>query len=88
MMKFVYLIALMEGYLSISTEIMAIRRFSPYFGAALPETSIIIGIFLLFLSLGYSSSEKIKTSPPKLLRRNFLLILIFYIFTFQHLFND
>ena len=46
-------ILLLEGFVTISVEILTIRQLLPFFGGSVVITSIIIGVFLLFLALGY-----------------------------------
>lgn len=71
----VLLLAFIEGYLSLSTEMLALRKFGPYFGVATPQTSIVVGIFLLFLSLGYGQTAQAE-DRFKLSRNFFWLALI------------
>jgi spermidine synthase len=44
---------LLEGFVSVSLEILTIRQMIPFSGSSVIVTSIIIGIFLLFLAIGY-----------------------------------
>lgn len=46
-------IILVEGFVTVSVEILAIRQMMPFVGNNVIVTSIIIGIFLLFLAIGY-----------------------------------
>lgn len=48
-----YLIILLEGFVTISLEILTVRQLTPVMGSSVIVTSLIIGIFLLFLALGY-----------------------------------
>lgn len=48
-----YIIAFLEGFTTLSVEIMAIRNSIPIIGSNAIATSIILGIILLALSYGY-----------------------------------
>lgn len=48
-----YLIAFLEGFTTLSVEIMAIRNSISIIGSNAIATSIILGIILLALSYGY-----------------------------------
>ncbi len=60
---FLYFIIFIEGYVVLSTELLAIRQITPYVGAGTDTTSIIIAAVLLPLALGYYVGGKFK---PKL----------------------
>lgn len=75
----VFLIFL-NGYVSLSLELVVLRQLSFYVGSSAVITSIIMGIFLGFMSLGYflGASEKIKnTGIRKILSASFLVIALF-----------
>lgn len=64
-----------NGYISLSLELVVLRQLSFYVGSSAVITSIIMGLFLGFMSLGYftGSSKKIKDNKIKsLLNRSFL----------------
>lgn len=48
-----YSLILIEGFITISVEILAIRQLIPFVGNNVLVTSLIIGVFLLFLAIGY-----------------------------------
>ena len=48
---FILFIIFLEGFVSISVEILAIRQLIPMVGNSVIVTSLIIGIFLLFLAM-------------------------------------
>lgn len=66
-----FTILLIEGFITISVEILTIRQLLPFFGGSVVITSIIIGVFLLFLALGYSQGGSRREDFFKQLRRNF-----------------
>ncbi len=69
----ILLIILIEGFVSISVEILTIRQLIPFVGNNVTTTSLIIGVFLLFLAYGYKRGGKQKSNfAPKLLS-NFTL---------------
>lgn len=70
------LVILLEGFISISVEIIAIRQLLPVAGGNVIVTGLIIGIFLLFLALGYQQGGKLHPNPQKVLRNNFLIAAI------------
>lgn len=74
-MDILLIILLLEGFITISVEILTIRQLTPFFGSSVVITSIIIGIFLLFLALGYSHGGLYKEDCLQKLRRNFMLSL-------------
>jgi len=68
----IFLIVLIEGFVSIGIEITAIRKMIPYGGSNITNTSIIIGIFLFFLSIGYYKGGIITKNQDKILLKNLL----------------
>lgn len=80
-------IILIEGFVSISIEIITIRQLLPVAGGSVIVTSLIIGIFLLFLALGYKKGGQLQENLQKSLSFNFLLAALWlgiglsYIFT-------
>lgn len=66
-------IILIEGFVSIAIEIITIRQLLPFVGGSVIVTSMIIGIFLLFLALGYRQGGMVKQQLKIKLRNNFLL---------------
>ena len=77
----------LNGYISLSLELLVLRQLAFYVGNSAVITSIIMGVFLGFMSLGYflGSSEKIKgKSIRKILNISFICIalLVFLSATF------
>lgn len=66
-------IILIEGFVSISIEIITIRQLLPVAGGNVIVTSLIIGIFLLFLALGYKRGGMLEKDLQKSLSNNFLI---------------
>lgn len=56
------IIILIEGFVSISIEIITIRQILPVAGGSVIVTSLIIGIFLLFLALGYKKGGQLQAN--------------------------
>ncbi|MDP3559197.1 MAG: fused MFS/spermidine synthase [Legionellaceae bacterium] len=69
-------ILLLEGFITISVEILTIRQLIPFYGNSVVITSIIIGIFLLFLALGYWRGGINRRNVFQCLSRNFLLSML------------
>ncbi len=57
---FLYLIIFIEGYVVLSSELLAIRQVMPYVGGGTDTTSIIIAAVLLPLAVGYYAGGKFK----------------------------
>src|SRR3990167_1675302 len=72
-----FLIIFLEGFISISVEILTIRQMVPVVGNSVIVTSLIIGIFLLFLAIGYYRGGFYRENYTKILQRNFLLSAVF-----------
>jgi len=68
-----YGIILLEGFVTISLEILTIRQLLPIMGSSVIVTSLIIGIFLLFLALGYRSGGQYTNNYLRILQKNFTI---------------
>lgn len=68
-----YLIILLEGFVTISLEILTIRQLIPVVGNSVIVTSLIIGIFLLFLAYGYRKGGTYRENYTSILQNNFML---------------
>ena len=71
-----FIILLLEGFITISVEIITMRQLVPFFGGSVVITSIIIGFFLLFLAMGYWRGGGCQGNFFSQLSRNFTLSLI------------
>ena len=71
-----FTILLLEGFITISVEILTIRQLMPFYGNSVVITSIIIGFFLLFLALGYWRGGMWRNQYFERLGRNYLLSMI------------
>lgn len=80
------IIILIEGFVSIAIEILAIRQLLPVVGGSVIVTSLIIGIFLLFLALGYRRGGRIDQNLTNVLRRNFFMAALWLGFGLSYLF--
>ena len=72
----------LNGYVSLSLELIVIRQLSFYVGSSAVISGIIIGIFLGFMSLGYfyGGSNKIRKSHVRnILSNSFLTIALMYV---------
>lgn len=70
-----YVILLIEGFITISVEILMMRQLLPFFGGSVIISSVIIGFFLLFLALGYWRGGFYTHAILPRLNRNFTLSL-------------
>lgn len=84
--SYLALIILIEGFVSIATEILAIRQLLPVAGGSVIVTSLVIGIFLLFLALGYHVGGKLNGNPIAILRKNFFIAAMWLGFGLSYLF--
>lgn len=76
MIQMLLIILLLEGFITISVEVITIRQLLPFYGGSVLITSIIIGVFLLFLALGYWRGGSYQQHFFKQLSRNFALSLL------------
>ena len=76
-------IIIIEGAISIGIELLAIREISSYVGNSIINTSIIIGIFLLFLSFGYYAGGQKQNPSLNLLAKNLIIASIFFLIGFS-----
>lgn len=74
--KVLFFILLIEGFITISVEILTMRQLLPFFGGSVVITSIIIGIFLLFLALGYWRGGAYQQDFFNQLSRNFIFSML------------
>lgn len=65
------LIVLIEGFITISAEILTLRQLAPIIGNSIVVTSLIIGVFLLFLAYGYRRGGQYTENYTKILKKNF-----------------
>lgn len=69
----IQLIILLEGFVTISLEILTIRQLIPVAGNSVIVTSLIIGVFLLFLAYGYRKGGSYTADFLAVLKYNFIL---------------
>ena len=69
----ILIVIFLEGFVSISIEILTIRQVIPVAGTSIIVTSLIIGIFLLFLAIGYWRGGLYRDNFTSILRRNFII---------------
>lgn len=67
-----FAILLLEGFITISVEILTMRQLLPFFGGSVVITSIIISVFLLFLAIGYWRGGCYKENYLQKLHNNFI----------------
>lgn len=66
-------VILIEGFVSIATEIITIRQLLPVVGSSIEVTSYIIGVYLLALAYGYRRGGKYVSNYTAVLQRNFII---------------
>ncbi len=88
---FLFLVILISGYVSLALELLAMRQVVPYLGNDTIIASIIIGVVLIFLSIGYYTSGKIdlkKISIRQKILRNFTISVIFIFASTSYIFLE
>lgn len=70
------MVLLLEGFITISIEILTIRQLAPFYGNSVVITSVIIGFFLLFLALGYYKGGLYRSDYFNKLTKNYCLSLL------------
>lgn len=71
-------VILIEGFVTISAEILTIRQLLPMAGSSVIVTSLIIGVFLLFLAYGYRRGGQYQDKYTEILKRNFVVSSVFF----------
>lgn len=71
-----FAIILLEGFVTISLEILTMRQLMPITGNSVVVTSLIIGVFLLFLAYGYRKGGSYEQNYSAILKKNFTLVAI------------
>lgn len=83
-MKYIiYLIAFLEGFTTLSVEIVALRKFTPIVGTNSISTSIVLGVILLALSYWYYIWGKISAEWKNIEKRlmcNLIVSSLYYFF--------
>lgn len=67
----ILMIILIEGFVTIAVEMLTIRQLITVVGNSVIITSLIIGVFLLFLAMGYYRGGRFHLDYRKVLKRNF-----------------
>lgn len=66
-------ILFLEGFVSLSLQIIMMRQLVPFIGNSVVNTSVVVSIFLAALSLGYWVGGNKTKSPLKMLQNNILI---------------
>ncbi len=90
--KFLLLVIFIAGYLSLSVQLIAIRQLGVFVGNTTITVSIIIGIFLACLTLGYYKGAMLKFNfksyPRKIIANGFLYAAVFILLGCSHFFME
>lgn len=90
--QFLFLVILIEGYVLLSTELLAIRELIPFFGSGVEIVSIIISAVLLPLAFGYYVAGNTKItkglSIRKILLRNLFAAAIILALGLSYLYQE
>ena len=80
-MFFLFAVIILEGYVVLSSELLAIRQSIPYTGSGTETVSIIIAAVLMPLAFGYHAGGRFKPTPRFGIRKklifNILLAMLF-----------
>jgi spermidine synthase len=82
-----FVLIFLEGFVSIAIEILTIRQLMPFIGTSVVVTSLIIGVFLLFLALGYWQGGRKRKNFQRILERNFICSALFIGIGLSYLFT-
>lgn len=82
----IFSVILIEGFVTIAVEILSIRQMTPFVGSNILNTSIIIGVFLLFLSFGYYKGGMVNKNYQDTLLKNLLNTFVFLSFGLSYTF--
>lgn len=72
-----FVVLLVEGFVTISLEVLSIRQLLPFVGSSVVITSLIIGVFLLFLATGYYLGGQKRADLLGRLQKNFNVSALF-----------
>lgn len=67
------LILFLEGFVSVSLQMVMMRQLVPFVGSSVIVSSLVVGIFLASLSFGYVYGGRVKTDHIKILSRNLII---------------
>lgn len=81
-----FILIFLEGFVSISLEVLTIRQLIPVVGNSVIVTSLIIGIFLLFLALGYYRGGFYRKNYLAILQKNFSIAAVIFGIGLSYLF--
>lgn len=71
-----FAVIILEGYVVLSSELLAIRQTIPYTGSGTETISIIIAAVLMPLAFGYYAAGKFKPSPKRSIRQKLIFNIV------------
>ncbi len=82
--KALYLVILIEGYVILATELLAIRQIIPFVGNGIETVAIVVSAVLMPLAFGYFAGGNYKANQNKTLRKKLItnIITAAFILTF------
>ncbi len=81
-------ILLAEGFASVSLQVFIMRQLVPFAGSNVIISSLVIGIFLAFLALGYHTGGSRTKNQLKTLKNNMIYSAILISIGFSYLFME
>lgn len=95
------LILFLEGFVSVSFQMLLMRQLTPFIGSSMIVASLIIGFYLASLSLGYAVGGRVKKDHLRALSKNniisaliigigisYPIMNLFFMFTSQYIDNS
>ena len=90
--RFILLLAIfIGGYASLSLELIVLRQLSGFVGSTAITTSIVIGIFLAFMSLGYWRGAELplnRNSARRIAARDFAVVALMVVLASSYILLD
>ena len=69
-------VLLIEGFVSVSVQMIVLRQLVPFVGSSINITSVVITVFLAALAAGYRTGGRITKNPAQRIERNLISIVI------------
>lgn len=74
--KALYLVILIEGYVILATELLAIRQIIPFVGNGIETVAIVVSAVLMPLAFGYFAGGSYRANQSKTLRKKLIANII------------
>ncbi|MEZ9709717.1 fused MFS/spermidine synthase [Vibrio breoganii] len=81
-------ILFVEGFVSVAIQILLLRQLVPFVGSNIIITSIVIGMFLAVLAIGYAIGGRQLSNPSQTLSRNLLIAALISSIVYSYTFTE